>query len=86
MDKPVARGRLLVVCAVLAFLLLALAITAWAQRGQQNDAKLCVVLVTILDRSQASLPSNPFFKEHPELLARAQRDNRDALRDLHTVC
>lgn len=88
MDKPIARGRLLVVCAVLAGLLLGLGITLRSWQGTQSDARICArvdklngVIVALLERSQKSLPANPFYKEHPDLLAAAQRENARALRE-----
>lgn len=88
MDKPIARGRLLVVCAVLAGALLALGITLRSIEGNRSDARICEkvdrldsVIVALLERSQKSLPTNPFYREHPELLAAAQRENARALRE-----
>lgn len=88
MDKPIARGRLLVVCAVLAGALLALGITVRSIEGNRSDARICEkvdrldgVIVALLERSQKSLPENPFYMEHPELLAAAQRENARALRE-----
>lgn len=80
------RGRALVNAVGLASLLLVVGILMWVITTSRNDQRLCTVLVTIIDRSQKSLPTNPFFKEHPEALARAQADNKQALDDLHTVC
>lgn len=95
MKRPVTRGRLLVVCAVLAGLLLGLALTLWAlqsnrtvQASALTDAKICRavnkldgVIVALLERSQKTLPVNPFYKEHPELLAGALKENARALRE-----
>lgn len=89
MTKPaVAHGRLLVVCAVLAGVLLAAGITLRSLEGARSDARICEkvdrldnVIVALLERSQASLPANPYFKDHPEALAAAQRENARALRE-----
>jgi hypothetical protein len=59
-----------------------------AHDTQQLDARICLrvdrvdgVIVALLERSQKGLPSNPFYKEHPELLANAQREIARSLRD-----
>lgn len=59
-----------------------------AHDTHQLDERICArvdkvdsVIVGLLERTQKAWPTNPFYKEHPELLASALRENRRSLNE-----
>lgn len=81
-------GLFLTLAAIVAGLLVAAAVVDRGQSTAKTDARICArvnklddVIVALLERSQKTLSTQPFYREHPELLPAAKRQNARALRD-----
>lgn len=83
-----ADGWKLAVAVIVAGLAVAAGTALRTHDTRQIDGRICTkidrldgVIVALLERSQKALPANPYYREHPELLAAAERENARALRE-----
>lgn len=82
------EGWKLAAALTLASLAVAAALTVRDHDSHRLDRHVCVrvdnlddVIVRLLERSQTTLNSNPFYVDHPILLAEAHRQNVRAIRE-----
>lgn len=81
-------NRLLMSAALVAGLLVVFAFFAGQHATSVSDKRICArvnklddVIVALLVRSQKTLPTQPFYKQHPEALPAARKLNARALRE-----